>query len=113
MDTSFVAPSIYQQWNWLNPTMDGMHQLQNRGNGLCLMTDNNSDRNAVWASECNSSKAGQFWENDLPSQIASHYWFDTLRVSPGSSAVYSSDNNDDYNHHGIPLETHYWNPSHN
>jgi hypothetical protein len=106
--------SIYQQWNWLSASagVDGFHQLQNRGNGLCLMSDDASARNAVWMSECDSSKTGQFWGNNTSTVIESLYWFNTLRVSPESAAIYSSYALDDYNIYGISRETHSWTASH-
>ncbi|MFB7338237.1 hypothetical protein ACFC00_42610 [Streptomyces adustus] len=48
-----------QDWDWVGS--GDWKQLKNRETGLCLMTDNKTDVNAVWTSSCNSAADGQRW----------------------------------------------------
>ncbi|GGZ49997.1 hypothetical protein GCM10010387_50380 [Streptomyces inusitatus] len=99
-----------QDWDWVGPANSyGQHQLKSRTRGLCLTTDDKSDRNAIWLSSC-GGKVGQYWDNDMPQVLFSAVAFgsNSLRISPGYSSVYSSDMVTDKDRHGIPYEAHYW-----
>ncbi|MFD9001412.1 RICIN domain-containing protein [Streptomyces sp. NPDC059582] len=60
--TSCVG-STRQQWDWVSDGPGSSQALKNRNTGLCLMTDNKTNTNAVWMSTCNGS-AGQWWYYD-------------------------------------------------
>jgi hypothetical protein len=47
----------HQQWDWVGADND---RLQNRATGMCLMTDDKSNRNSVWTSLCSTAQ-GQKW----------------------------------------------------
>lgn len=83
-----------QQWDWVGSGHGSYHQLKNRVTGKCLMTDNNTNTNAVWMSDCRDA-AGQWWFYDTPSESlfnqigAAGESF--LRTSDVRDAVYSTD----------------------
>ncbi|MFD9394095.1 hypothetical protein ACFWBB_26175 [Streptomyces sp. NPDC060000] len=86
------------------------HQLKSRTRDLCLTTDNHTDRNAGWLSAC-VGRLGQHWDNGIPDSLRSDTFFNTentLRVSPTSTAVYSSNSATDYVTYDIPNKTHFW-----
>ncbi len=100
-----------QDWDWIgSANIYGQHQLKSRTRGLCLTTDAKSDRNAVWLSSCNGGQ-GQYWDNDFPPYLYADgdFWLNSLRISPESDAVYTSDAQNDWNVYGIPYSTHHWN----
>lgn len=113
-----------QDWDWIGPpTQGGQNMLRSRSRNLCLTTDNKTNRNAVWLAPC-VSQTGQgwgyhvFWYTDqYGTPWESHtLWADVgfigtnpnlLRISPTSSAVYTSDQVDDESI-GIPTIAHAW-----
>jgi hypothetical protein len=101
-----------QQWDWVGTGRtyqnSTYHMLKNRHSGECLMTDFASDRNAVWQSACDGNETGLWWSNDVPYQLDVLSSNNSLRISPASSAVYSSDWYVDEYGYGIPSSTHNW-----
>ncbi|WP_329527208.1 RICIN domain-containing protein [Streptomyces sp. NBC_01462] len=92
--TTSCVGSTRQQWDWVGSS-GNFKQLKNRNTGLCLMTDNKTNTNAVWMSTCNGS-AGQWWYYEALTQSL----FDDLggdndgflRTSPTvKDAVYATD----------------------
>ncbi|MFB7332182.1 RICIN domain-containing protein [Streptomyces adustus] len=53
--------STYQNWDWVGSGHGVYHQLKNQETGLCLMTDNKTNVNSVWQSDCSTGAAGQWW----------------------------------------------------
>ncbi|WP_405991312.1 RICIN domain-containing protein [Streptomyces sp. NBC_00986] len=102
--TSCVG-SNRQQWDFVGT---GTYQeLRNRETGTCLMTDNNTDTNAVWMSSCTGS-LGQLWSYNgatgfivglLGLEFEEH-----LRTSTVQNAVYATD----YPQSGIDSDTFIW-----
>ncbi|GII52086.1 hypothetical protein Pth03_04750 [Planotetraspora thailandica] len=109
----FIAPCqgwLSQDWDWIGSTYNGQHMLMSRTRALCLTTDHKSDRNTVWLSTCQTGALGQYWDNDFPDYLFADDRFgfaDSLRVSPGYTTVYSSNESTDLAY-GIPNSTHQW-----
>ncbi|GAA3574758.1 RICIN domain-containing protein [Streptomyces osmaniensis] len=85
-----------QQWDWVGSGHGSYHQLKNRVTGKCLMTDNRTDTNAVWMSDCRDA-AGQWWFYDGG---INRMWAEIggasdahLRTSDVKDAVYATDLN--------------------
>ena len=103
-----------QDWDWtsVGDPLGYQHQLMSRTRGLCLTTDNNSNRNAVWLGTCRAGSFGQYWNWDGQYLDASVYYdINSLRTSPGFDAVYTSDAYTDMNVYDIIYENHWWTAS--
>ncbi|WP_329173298.1 ricin-type beta-trefoil lectin domain protein [Streptomyces sp. NBC_01477] len=103
-----------QDWEWVGiANSRGEQRLVSRTRGMCLATDNKSDRNAVWLSSCDTT-AGQYWKWDNANQYLRSNWTfgahdQTLRASsPGSGSVYSSGVQNDETYLDIPERMHVW-----
>jgi hypothetical protein len=58
-----------QDWDWVgSANFWGQHQLMSRTRGLCLTTNEDSDRNGIWLSSCDA-RDGQYWDNDIPDTL--------------------------------------------
>ncbi|WP_225836212.1 RICIN domain-containing protein [Streptomyces sp. NK08204] len=84
-----------QQWDWVGSGHNGYLQLKNRETGRCLMTDNKTNTNAVWMSDCSTGAAGQWWYYDASYKELFNELGTTndgyLRTSDVKDAVYSTD----------------------
>ncbi|MFJ7075896.1 hypothetical protein [Streptomyces sp. NPDC098781] len=82
-----------QDWDWVGGGT--WKQLKNRETGLCLMTDNKTDVNAVWTSGCDSSATGQLFyyraDNKLLQGLLGGSDESLVRTSDVRDAVYASD----------------------
>ncbi|MGW0768422.1 RICIN domain-containing protein [Streptomyces sp. NPDC002676] len=86
-----------QKWDWVGTGHNGYHQLKNAETGKCLMTDDKTQTNAVWMSDCGTGAAGQWWYYDGSSKVlfnelglVDDFY---LRTSDVKDAVYSTNIN--------------------